>query len=221
MSCHGIVRQKVPLLPATWKTPTIDVGTDSREYATLQWQGDSGVMNGASLPFVDPIQPQDSLVTILSVATAGAILQKAGLREDPLSTSLSLLLKNPKKHRPAVVNAGHAPPPSTAGFKYEARVMHGIWAAGPYLHNGSVPTLADLLEPSDKRPARFDVGADYDIGKLGLAATQSGPVRSTTETTGCEARASGNSRCGHEGPGFGTAWTPDEKRALLEYLKTL
>ncbi len=45
---------------------------------------------------------------------------------------------------------------------------------------------------------------------------------STTETTGCEAPgSSGNSRCGHEGVGFGTWWTPEEKQALLEYLKTL
>lgn len=220
-SCHGIVRQKVPLLPATWKTPLIDVGTDSREYATLQWDGDSGVLNGAKLPFVDPIKPRDSLVTMLSVATAGAIMQKAGLREDPFSSSLSLLTNDPKrKNQSATANAGHKPP-STDQFKYEARVMQGIWAAGPYLHNGSVPTLADLLEPWDRRPARFDVGADYDIKRLGLAAAQTGPLLSTTQTTGCEDRTSGNSRCGHEGPGFGTAWSAEEKRALLEYLKTL
>jgi hypothetical protein len=62
----------------------------------------------------------------------------------------------------------------------------------------------------------LDVGIDYDVDKLGLAATQTGPVLSRTETTGCEARDSGNSRCGHEGPWFGTMWTPDEKQALLE-----
>jgi mono/diheme cytochrome c family protein len=221
-SCHGIVTQQVPLLPATWKTPLSDVGTDSREYGTLERQGDSGVMNGAYLLLPGKaIQPRDSLVTVLSTATAGAILQKAGLRQDPLSPSQSLLLKNPQKNEPLVVNAMQTPPPETTAFKYEARVLQGIWAAAPYLHNGSVPTLADLLEPSDKRPARFDVGIDYDLDKIGLAATQTGAVVSTTETTGCEARDSGNSRCGHEGVGFGTMWTPEEKQALLEYLKTL
>jgi hypothetical protein len=220
--CHGIVTQKVPLLPATWKTPLNDVGTDSREYATLERQGDSGVMNGGYL--LQPskaIKPTDSLVTILSTATAGAILQKAGLREDPLSPSQSLLLKNPQKNRPLVADAIKTPAPATPAFNYEARVLQGVWAVAPYLHNGSVPTLADLLEPSDKRPAHFDVGIDYDFDKLGLAGTQTGPLLSTTETTGCEARDSGNSRCGHEGVGFGTWWTPDEKKALLEYLKTL
>lgn len=101
-------------------------------------------------------------------------------------------------------------------------MLQGIWAAAPYLHNGSVPTLADLLEPCDKRPPSFDVGIDYDIkDKVGLAKDQSGPVSSKTDTTGLEARASGNYRCGHEGVGFGTMCGADEKRALIEYLKTL
>lgn len=220
--CHGIVTQKVPLLPATWKTPLNDVGTDTREYATLEWQGDSGVMAGGYL--LDPakaIQPTDSLVSILTTATAGAILQKAGLREDPLSSSLSLVLKNPKKNQPLVANAMQPPPRETTNFKYEARVLEGIWATAPYLHNGSVPTLADLLEPSDKRPASFAVGIDYDADRLGLAGAQTGPVVSKTDTTAWNARDSGNSRGGHEGVGFGTMWSPDEKRALLEYLKTL
>jgi hypothetical protein len=113
------------------------------------------------------------------------------------------------------------PPRETTNFKYEARVLEGIWATAPYLHNGSVPTLADLLEPSDKRPASFAVGIDYDADRLGLAGAQTGPVVSKTDTTAWNARDSGNSRGGHEGVGFGTMWSPDEKRALLEYLKTL
>ena len=221
-TCHGIVKQNVPFLPVTWKTPLIDVETDSRQYATLQWQGDSGVMNGSYLLLpLKRIQPTESLVTLLSTATAGAILQKAGLREDPLSTSQSILLKNPKKNAPLVVDAMRAPASSTTAYKYESRVLQGIWAAAPYLHNGSVPTLTDLLEPADKRPVSFEVGVDYDIDKVGLAGTQTVSPVSRTETTGCEARDSGNSRCGHEGVGFGTKWGPNEKRALLEYLKTL
>jgi hypothetical protein len=196
------------------------VGTDSREYGTLAWQGDSGVMNGSYLLLPSQaIQPRDSLVTILTTATGGAIVQKAGLREDPQSTSLSLLLKNPKQNEPLVANSMQPPAPATQKFNYEARVLQGIWSAAPYLHNGSVPTLADLLEPSDKRPLHFDVGIDYDADRLGLAGTQTGPVRSTTETS--DTRDNGNCRCGHEGVGFGTTWTPEQKRALLEYLKTL
>jgi cytochrome c peroxidase len=43
-------------------------------------------------------------------------------------------------------------------FAYKARPLDGIWATAPYLHNGSVPTLYDLLTPPDQRPASFNVG---------------------------------------------------------------
>jgi len=100
---------------------------------------------------------------------------------------------------------------------YEARVLQGIWAAAPYLHNGSVPTLAELLKPSAQRVSQFSLGSNYDIENVGLAATQNGsaPPRSVTD---CNDINSGNSRCGHE---FGTSLSDQDKRALLEYMKTL
>ena len=196
--------------------------TDSHEYATLERQGESGVMEGSYILLPNKrVQHTDSLVTILTTATAGAVVQKAGLREDPFSPSLSLVVNNPKKNEPLVANSMQPPPPATTSFVYESRVLEGIWAAAPYLHNGSVPTLADLLEPCDKRPSSFQVGIDYDIkDKVGLAQAQSGPVSSKTDTTSLD-RGSGDYRCGHEGVGFGTNWQPEEKRALIEYLKTL
>ncbi|MFA5985657.1 MAG: di-heme-cytochrome C peroxidase [Methylococcaceae bacterium] len=100
---------------------------------------------------------------------------------------------------------------------YESRVMQGIWATAPYLHNGSVPTLADLLKPVAERPSAFKVGSAYDISKVGLAVDQS-QFDYTLKTTDCSARNSGNSRCGHE---FGTKLSEQEKAALLEYMKIL
>jgi mono/diheme cytochrome c family protein len=99
---------------------------------------------------------------------------------------------------------------------YEARVLQGIWAAAPYLHNGSVPTLAELLKPAAQRVSKFAVGAKYDIENVGLAAVQDG--NETRTLTGCDDLNSGNSRCGHE---FGTSLSDQDKKALLEYLKTL
>jgi mono/diheme cytochrome c family protein len=100
---------------------------------------------------------------------------------------------------------------------YEARVLQGIWAAAPYLHNGSVPTLAELLKPAPQRVSQFKLGTKYDIDNVGLAATQdaSSPTRTVT---GCDKRNSGDSNCGHE---FGTRLSDPQKKALLEYLKTL
>ena len=110
--------------------------------------------------------------------------------------------------------AAAASPPKGA---YELRVMQGIWAAAPYLHNGSVPTLADLLKPAAERPKEFKVGPAYDRENIGLAAEQP-QSNFTLKTTDCSDLNSGNSRCGHE---FGTSLSADDKKALLEYLKTL
>ena len=95
-------------------------------------------------------------------------------------------------------------------------MLQGIWAAAPYLHNGSVPTLAELLKPAAQRVSKFAVGAKYDIENVGLAAVQDG--NETRTLTGCDDLNSGNSRCGHE---FGTSLSDQDKKALLEYLKTL
>ena len=100
---------------------------------------------------------------------------------------------------------------------FESRVMEGIWATAPYLHNGSVPTLADLLEPVAKRPAAFKIGSNYDPIKIGLAVEQT-QFDYTLHTTDCGDQDSGDSRCGHE---FGTKLNDSEKKALLEYLKVL
>jgi hypothetical protein len=112
--------------------------------------------------------------------------------------------------RAALVEA----PPRDA---YEARVLLGIWAAAPYLHNGSVPTLVELLKPSAQRKSQFSVGRKYDIEDVGLAAAQGQPSE-TRSVTDCNDNHSGNSRCGHE---YGTSLSDQDKKALLEYLKTL
>jgi hypothetical protein len=93
--------------------------------------------------------------------------------------------------------------------------LEGIWAAAPYLHNGSVATLAELLKPSAQRRSQFNLGSTYDIENVGLAVTQDGPTRPVTD---CSELNSGNSRCGHE---YGTSLSEADKKALLEYLKTL
>ena len=99
--------------------------------------------------------------------------------------------------------------------------MQGIWAAAPYLHNGSVPTLADLLKKPADRPASFKVGPAYDIENVGLAKEQTKFDDTYATTASCDPKnrdASGNSRCGHD---FGTSLSDPDKKALLEYLKSL
>jgi hypothetical protein len=86
----------------------------------------------------------------------------------------------------------------------------------PFLHNGSVPTLRDLLNPPDQRPKAFFTGYDlYDYDKLGFVST--GPE---AERFGqpYDTSVPGNGNGGHI---YGTNLSQAEKDALLEYLKTL
>jgi hypothetical protein len=102
--------------------------------------------------------------------------------------------------------------------QYLARPLNGVWATAPYLHNGSVPTLYDLLH-SDRRPVRFAVGnREFDPVRIGYQSDLrvSGPNMWVYETT-----LPGNSNIGHSGDAFGTTLAEDQKAALLEYLKKL
>jgi hypothetical protein len=94
--------------------------------------------------------------------------------------------------------------------------LEGLWLRGPYLHNGSVPTLADLLEEPAKRPKLFYRGYDVlDPEKVGFVSQGA-----EAERIGFRYDTSviGNSNGGHL---WGTTLSTDDKRALVEYLKTL
>ena len=102
----------------------------------------------------------------------------------------------------------------TAG--YTAVPLDGIWLTAPYLHNGSVPTLTDLLEPPAARPKKFWRGFDlYDPARVGFVVN--GPDAERVGTP-LDVALPGNSNAGHA---YGTELTPEQKRGLLEYLKTL
>jgi hypothetical protein len=102
---------------------------------------------------------------------------------------------------------------------YKARPLIGVWATPPFLHNGSVRTVYDLL--SDARPATFTYGTrEYDPVKLGYTEDK-GDRDAVLDTS-----VSGNRNDGHwwtddtARPGrIGRKLSEDEKFALIEYLK--
>lgn len=103
---------------------------------------------------------------------------------------------------------------------YKARPLNGIWASPPYLHNGSVPTLYDLLLPQEKRPARFGYfdGA-YDTDKAGLIDRSGQSGATILEVFGEDGQAIlGNWNGGHV---YGTALDDAARRDLVAYLKGL
>ena len=104
-------------------------------------------------------------------------------------------------------------------FGYANMPLDGIWLRAPYLHNGSVPTLRDLLEPSAKRPKVFFRGYDvYDPQRVGFVSNvaEEGARRYFRFDTA----APGNANHGHEGARYGTGLSAQQKDALVEYLKT-
>ncbi len=101
---------------------------------------------------------------------------------------------------------------------YAAVALDGIWLRAPYLHNGSVPTLEDLLEPVARRPTVFYRGYDvYDRERVGFI--HQGPE---AERVGFryDTSVAANGNGGHEGDAYGTNLSAEEKRALIEFLKT-
>lgn len=106
---------------------------------------------------------------------------------------------------------------------YKARPLTGVWATAPFLHNGSVPSIYQLLSPQDERATTFYKGTfEYDPKHLGY--------RTEAFTNGFvfDTRITGNHNSGHEfragerGNGvIGRLLQPEERWALLEYLKVL
>ena len=129
--------------------------------------------------------------------------------------------------------------PYNSLLAYKGRSLNGIWATAPYLHNGSVPTLYDLLLPKKRagdpddgeyRPDSFVVGArEFDPVKVGfISAGYDGFTYNTS--IALDRPVEGNDNAGHE---YAAGKTPQlngsvlpalneqQRWDLIEYLKTL
>jgi len=103
---------------------------------------------------------------------------------------------------------------------YASHPLDGIWARSPYLHNGSVPTLRDLLEPAESRPAEWYRGSDvFDFEKVGYRSDDAAASRGSLFLY--DTSQPGNSNRGHDGAAYGTELDAAGKDAIVEYMKTL
>jgi mono/diheme cytochrome c family protein len=99
---------------------------------------------------------------------------------------------------------------------YVAKPLVGLWLLGPYLHNGSIPTLRDLLSHPEQRPTVFFSGYDVvDVDRVGFISAGSEAEKHgfRVDTT-----LRGNGNGGHD---YGTDLSDDDKSALIEFLKAL
>ncbi len=130
----------------------------------------------------------------------------ADARAGGIGTEPLLAFDVPRSQWPFAVELPVISDPRRAGRVTRAQVgvgwvraapLTGLFATAPYLHNGSVPTLAALLEPAARRPKTFP------LGKAGFVL---------------DTRLPGNGNAGHE---FGLALSPKEKADLIAFLETL
>lgn len=181
------------------------------------------------------------VAALLTAATKGVVgtpeADKLFIRRwlDWLYNLVSSFFENDIKNS---LKAGDYYPDTTAKpfnslLSYKARSLNGIWATAPYLHNGSVPSLHDLLLPAkcdpengvvECRPATFEVGSrEFDAGKVGLKYEGYGGTIFDTSVEG-------NFNTGHEYAAGITAQpngkvlkalNEKQRDDLLEFLKTL
>lgn len=113
------------------------------------------------------------------------------------------------------------PPPSREAI-YKAAPREGVWATPPFMHNGSVPNLYEMLLPANQRTKKFYLGREFDPIKVGLDTSG----KSGTYLVDTSLRGSSNQ--GHsfeDGPLgngiIGPLLTDEQRWALVEYLKSI
>jgi mono/diheme cytochrome c family protein len=132
--------------------------------------------------------------------------QEAELTQEEIFAINDFRFRTGEDGRPVPVRL---PAPTTL----KAGPLAAVWATGPYLHNGSVPTIYELLLPPEERRTVFWTGGRaLDLQRLGYQSDDA-PGRFRFDTS-----LPGNGNGGHEFPAGGLS--PNERLAVIEYLKT-
>lgn len=245
-SCHQIIEPKAWDRVAISDMTDVDVlGTDPQmAHNSVNYKGYSGnFKNTYQNTTVGPLvlETRAPAIQILTSVTKGAVSTPdadkswARRRLDWFYVLGVSWFENDVEYS---VKTGHYRPDTTSRpydslLAYKGRPLNGIWATAPYLHNGSVPTLYDLLLPARRegdpkegeyRPEQFQVGSrEFDPVKVGFRTEG---YEGFTQTT----HRLGDRNTGHE---YGArniqlpngdvrqAMTEEQRWALVEYLKTL
>lgn len=203
LQCHALSDASDPhrKLKATL-VPPAEVGTDATMADNfINARAATGPLQGKKLLFAAGPEFGAEAPTIQLVAhvALGALLKH------PLSASYQGLLS---EH--SVDKAGLDQHP----LYYKARPLSGIWASAPYLHNGSVASLQELLAPATRRTTFYTGRVEFDAEAVGLGRK----ILSTEQVSLLDTRLPGNSNAGHL---YGTGLSHGDKLDLIEYLKTL
>ncbi len=221
-ACHALrdAAGQYPLTPAaenffgarfveTQMTPLSDIGTDplmALNFATrTALTGDLAPLLPAPFTGASTL-PAPVLLSITVGMAAGNSIARA---QPPFTAAERAALIGYR------VKATGLPPYAPKNLlAYKARPLSGIWATAPYLHNGSVPNLYELLLPENKRVAKFGVDSRYAFDAQTVGYVADDEERAFRFNT----RLPGNSNAGHD---YGTDLTRDQRWDLIEFLKTL
>lgn len=183
----------------------------------------------------DPMQFEDvrpyALTAHLSPNLPGPLKDKAlvpggylyiGLQESILQTALAKVKQSEEE---AVKMHGYRelpiPRPSEVPH-YKAAPRDGVWATPPFLHNGSVPNLYEMLVPASQRTKKFYLGRDFDPVKVGVDTSgKSGTYLVDTTLVGSSNRGHSFENAPLGNGVIGPLLTEEERWALVEYLKSI
>ena len=233
--CHAVAPTGADRHQAVTLTPVTEVGTDPAMASNAATRvSATGPLEGVRMPLllsVPPLSAKERSIDLVGHIVAGAILapldaaSRGDLAGDQLTFIGSLgrkglaasLLRNDLLNDVKALSgkadlvAFLAGRQATDPMVYKARSLDGIWATGPFLHNGSVPSLRQLLLPPSERMRSFLTGSrEFDPVDVGFK-TDAGVLFDTT--------LPGNSNAGHD---YGVrTLTPEQRDELLEYIKTL
>lgn len=245
-SCHGHIDRIDPDRRVVAKMMGISsIGTDSKMATNgIEYTGYSGILRNQYVGVSTGnllLQPQAPAAALLASATRNVVTTP-----DPdkwfvrrwVERSLDFAYTFFDNEVQSSLKRGDYTPDTTGNpfasiLAYKARPLNGIWATAPYLHNGSVPTLYDLLLPKRRpgdsaegeyRPDEFMVGSrEFDPVKVGLKSTDYDGFLFRTHIWG-------NNNGGHEFASgrmpqpdgvFLPALTKEQRLDLVEYLKSL
>jgi hypothetical protein len=243
--CKACHTSEQPSLIGAWSTPVKAVGTDPKMVVDAERMVDPGILKGSivpTLPIGGRLEDRSKALDLLAVSIIGTLISQAqlnnaelqqnglwrALREDMAQVLPDQRIDLKKINQEKIdqiqdfitenLDLLFRPrSPAPPGAAYEARALYGIWATAPYLHNGSVPSLWELLTPAKRRKATFMVGSRvFDPTHVGYVTDQS-PFKNGIFVTDPD-NANGNGNGGHE---FGTDLSEAERWALIEYLKGL
>jgi hypothetical protein len=216
-SCHTIVTDAERTNPSRtivsyMKPSTTDPGAYLNFFNRF---GPSGKLEGANVNLI-PLTPKIPAIASASMVVTnevvGTILGSVWPAPPDYLSQITIGLP----HHNELLAARTAPT-----ISYKARPLNGIWATAPYLHNGSVPNLDELLQPAAQRSRSFSVGVrTFDPVRVGFLTDVPGFPKFTVNDVNGNPIV-GNSNAGHEGEEYGTNLSAEERRQLLEYLKTL